>query len=195
MPKIPAGVGVDIATGSASFIDVRGVPASAKLPDLDGATDEADINALLDLIGDASNAAMIDRRINKSLTVDLDTQAGALEAFDEAESSCNTVATMIFKRPGGKRQYLYIPAPDISILTADRQFVNVAAGQGLAIRDAVVAAMGAGAVYVGSYVTNHKGTKPSKVRVRPGAEEPAAGELPSGLPDVAQAEGVDTTPA
>lgn len=195
MPKIPAGVGTDLATGSASFVDTRGQQRSSSLPNFDGATDEADINALLDLLGDASNAAMFDRRINKSLSVDLRTQAGELEAFDEAESSVNSVAVMTFSRGAFlPLVYIEIPAPDLSIMDVTRQFVNVSAGQGQAIVTATLALLGAGSAYVGSYLTTRKGKKSVKVPVRPGAEEPAAGELPSGLPDVAQAEGVDATP-
>lgn len=195
MPVIPAGVGVIRSYGSQSFVDPSGGIGSTKLPNFPDTVTALEIDAIQVLIANASNAAEFRRDVIVGQAVDLSCAAGELVAFDETYSNVGIVAVMKFKRaPFSPFEYVEIPAPDASILTPERTSVLVTAGTGQAIVTGVMDALGEDACYTGSYLTTRK-IKRLKVTPRPALLEPEAGQLPSGLPDVANTAGAQTTPA
>lgn len=194
MPPIPASpVSIARATGSSSYVDPSGRVASVKLPSFDDTVTALEINTILGFIANASNAAEFRRGVVAETVVDLACAANDLVAFDESYSSVGVVAVMKFKRsPFSAYEYVEIPAPDASILDATLQYVNVSAGTGQSIVTDVLAALGEDACYVGSYVATRK-IKRIAAPPRPALYEPELGQLPSGLPDVDNEPGAQTT--
>jgi len=193
MPVIPVGEGVDRVSGSSSFVDGSGAVASAKLPYFAATTTSAEIVAMLTLIAQMSNAAEFRRGVYAETIVDLACAAGVLIAFDEAYASVGTVGVMKFKRaPLSPYEYIEIPAIDASLLDATGTYINVSAGTGQSLLNAVLAELGEDGCYVGSYLANRK-VKRLKIRPRPALLEPELGALPSGLPDVDNEPGADLT--
>lgn len=195
MPPLPSGVAVQRATGSSSYVDLAGAIASTKLPNFPDTVTALQVNTILGYIANSSNAAEFRRAAIAESAVDIACAASDLIAFDESYSSVGVVAVMKFKRsPFSQYEYVEIPAPDASILDATRQYVNVSAGTGQSIVTDTLAALGVDACYTGSYITTRK-VKRIAVRPRPALLEPEAAQLPSGLPDVDDAPGVQTVDA
>lgn len=99
-----------------SFIDARGRTRSTSIRLGNLATlNDAAINTYTQRRANMSNAGLYERR----LTVESSVNKTAAFAFDEAESSVDTVLVVIWENELGAKTEDVIPAPDRSILTPD----------------------------------------------------------------------------
>lgn len=184
MPSIGANGATIFSVNKASqrFVDYVGNRSAHSYEFPDVAT-TLQVDAVLDEVGQGSNAVEYQRN---SGGVQQSTVISAIDAptFDEGFASVNTQAHMKWVSDSDPRVkfVLDIPAVDFSLLTADRQQVNIAAGQGQAIYNAVVTALGSGWVYAQSWITGHT-FRTKRPKLLPAAVEPEGAQLPSGLPD------------
>lgn len=141
---------------------------------------QTDIGILFDEIGQGSNAQEMKRR----MAVDTEVVEGdpLIETYDEAISNVEIAAVLIFVNLSDRsdRRYVYIPAPDMSLLDATRSSVVVTSGQGQTIFNA------ARTLYpdtefgfAGSYV---QGKDKVATRYIPPVVEPAGTDTPGQLP-------------
>jgi len=178
VPNVTAGA---LAKNFASqkFLDSMGRRASHPY-DFPVLATQAEIGILFDEIGQASNAQEMKRRF----AVDVEVVEGDpdIETYDEAVSNVEIAAVLIFVNLANRkdRRYIFIPAPDLSILDSNRSTVVVTAGQGQAVFNAARTLYPAADWgYAGSYV---QGKDAVKNRYIPPVVEPAGTDTPGQAP-------------
>lgn len=189
MPTFPLVAEAPRAIGTAvslKFVDFAGRERSTRFEASNEATG-AQIDAVRDAIGGASNAALIEQNTIDFIQVQNPSGIGVV-AFDEAYATVGDVAVMIFTNNNGVEAALEVPAPDASLFnTADYETVNVTAGLGLAIVTAAIAALNQATV-PGTYVYSRgfyskRKTKRIASRTKPGTfREPTGAETPPPAP-------------
>lgn len=174
MPPIPSLV--NSYTTSLSFVDYRGQKRSIVIK-RSVSTEAAmtNVGLLASAIANASNAVVF-RRVDSSTG---EANISSLTAYDEAESSVNTVGVLAFRTPSGRLEYVEIPAVDASLIdqSGDALEVDTATPNliGQIVNSYLV--MNPTHVYERSFIATRKGTKARQV-ARPGVAEPATGQLP-----------------
>ncbi len=183
MPDLPdvGDVGRNTGKGvSISFLDFAGRQRSTRLEVPTAATTLA-IDALRTAVGNASNAAVVGRRIEEFTEVANVADPDVI-AFDEGYPSAGDVAVFIFTDALGNAQALEVSAPDLPLFNvADYETINPDAALSEAIIDAAVAVLNAGGAayaFARGFYSKRK-TKRVTVRTKPGTiQEPGGGDLP-----------------
>jgi len=183
MPTFPAVGDAARETGvghTLTLLDFAGRQRSTRLDVAPTAT-TAQLDALRDAVGNASNAALIGdyRQAFTQLANPADPD---VIAFDEGYPSVGDVAVFIFGNSLGNEQALEVPAPDLPLFNAsDYETVNPGAALSDAIITAALAALNASGsdyAYVRGFYSKRK-TKRISARTKPGTiQEPGAGDLP-----------------
>lgn len=116
MPSMPVANNISRQVFGLSFIDTRGRTRSTSMRlGIATALTAATAQEYANVRGDLSNAGIYEERITAETGV---TKTNAF-AFDESESSVDTVLVVIWENGLGERIEDVIPAPDRSILTED----------------------------------------------------------------------------
>lgn len=180
MPKMPASPRISSGLLSMSYVDARGRKRSAATPVI-AAPNLAAIADFFEAKGSMSNAA-VERQEQSSMERVLRKN---LQAFDEAESSVDTVLVVQWQNDTGDTISDYIPAPDHSILTEDRLQLNLSTSKPAIVQDyidAMGAVIGAGYTIVRSYIAAYKGRGARAPQLPPSIEEPVSGSQPPAEP-------------
>lgn len=203
MPDYPTGASpIPTGTVSVNFLDAAAKLASVSLTVTATAIADTDfddtlIGNLRTALGNLSNASV--RGVDRNVSEEVPT--AFLNPFDEAHSSVVNRLNLVFMNIEGEKELVSIPAPDLSFFTA---------GGGAMIRPDAAAAAGTPAKVLSNSIlaiiaflnvarqpadpswrlaNAYESTRAAGTRGRPSAgrviyaEEPEAGELPSGAPD------------
>lgn len=180
MPAIPSSGTVTVGNAGQTFVDARGATRAVSLR-VGGSVTTAQAEAVFDARGNMSNAAVEEQRIGTTESI----SRSALTAFDEAESSVDTVLVCVFENAGGERVSDTIPAPDHTVLISPtRDQIDPSQAQAAAyitaMQTLLAAANGGTWTLARSYVTGFKG-RGSRPRALPPtiAEPDGVGDLPA----------------
>lgn len=187
MPTFPAGLTLTTTTGqTVSMVDITGRKYSSFFR-VDVDATGAQILALSDAIGNASNAAVY----STATAIERYTTPTnpAIVVFDEAFSSGSTVAVFKFQNDAFVTTKIEVPAADAQMFVpASPETIDPTNARAAAVITAALAALNAGTpagtfAFVGGFLSG-RSRRARFLPIRPEVGEPAVGDLPGDLPAI-----------